>query len=123
MVTYSLWSLIFSGIPGENNLLLNQILCKPTELARVLGRPFHNGGQNTKVRIETSSQWIMVTLNEWKYAKNFRPIGHREPVALDRFCLGTDFTISLCMYFAAGAAWLRSKPNANPVYIPVNILH
>ena len=27
-------------------------------------RPFHNRGQNTKVKIETGSQWIMVTVNE-----------------------------------------------------------
>ena len=29
----------FLGIPGENNLYFNQILCNPTELATVLGRP------------------------------------------------------------------------------------
>ena len=33
-------------------------------------RPFNNVGQNTKVKIETGSQWIMVTFHEMKvYAK------------------------------------------------------
>ena len=29
-------------------------------------RPFHNRGQNTKVKINTGSQWIVVTLSEAK---------------------------------------------------------
>ena len=35
-------------------------------------RPFHNRGQNTKVKIETGSQWIMVTLKEVEVCPKFQ---------------------------------------------------
>ena len=35
-------------------------------------RPFHSRGQNTKVKLETDSQWIMVTLNEAEVCPKFQ---------------------------------------------------